>query len=156
MLIFVVTTLVIIIDQVSKNLVRNNLDLGDTVPLIQDVFHITHVQNTGAAFSMLEGKYLITIGVPIILIIFCIVFIRNNMENMHITLKLAMPLILGGGIGNLYDRIMYGFVTDMFDFRLISFAVFNVADIAVCIGCALLVVFVVFFDDSEGGKNAKN
>ncbi|NLY82316.1 MAG: signal peptidase II [Clostridiales bacterium] len=156
MYIFLITTVIIIVDQVSKNIVRNNLDLGGTVPLIQDFFHITYVQNTGAAFSILEGKYILTIGIPIILLVICIIFLKKNSGNMHLTLKLAMPLILGGGIGNLYDRVMYGYVTDMFDFRAISFPVFNIADIAVCIGCGLLLIFVMFFDDSEGKKNAEN
>lgn len=151
MIIFLITAAVIILDQFTKNMVRNNLFEGESIPIIQNIFHFTHVKNTGAAFSIFQGQYLITIGIPIILIIICVIFLVKHNKNMHISLKISVPLIIGGGLGNLYDRIVYGYVTDMFDFRV--FPVFNVADIAVCIGCALLIIFVIFYDKEEEIKS---
>ena len=151
MIIFLITAAVIILDQFTKNMVRNNLFEGESIPIIQNIFHFTHVKNTGAAFSIFQGQYLITIGIPIILIIICVIFLVKHNKSMHISLKISVPLIIGGGLGNLYDRIVYGYVTDMFDFRV--FPVFNVADIAVCIGCALLIIFVIFYDKEEEIKS---
>jgi len=150
MFIFLITAVVIIIDQYTKNLIRSSFVEGDSLPIIQDFFHLTYIKNTGAAFSMLEGKYLLTIGIPIILIVIGLVFLIKNYKNMHITLKISVPLILGGGLGNLFDRIVYGYVVDMFDFRI--FPIFNIADIAISVGCALLCIFVIFYDEEKGTK----
>ena len=137
---------IILIDQIVKYVVRSTLYVGQSIPVIYEIFHITYVQNRGAAFNMLTGQGLILILVPAIAIIIAVWFMEKNLKD-HWTLISALILIIAGGIGNLIDRSLMGFVTDMFDFRF--WPVFNVADIAVCVGAGLLVLYTLFFSDKK-------
>lgn len=133
---------VILLDQISKYIIRAGFEVGETLPVIRDVFHITYVQNRGAAFSMFQNMHLLTIAFPCVAVAVCLVamvYFRKHGDKIS---AFALALIAAGGIGNLIDRIGMGFVTDMFDFRV--FPVFNVADIGVTCGCALLVLCIVF------------
>ena len=138
-------------DQLVKYLIRSNFKEGETLPVIQDVFHITYVRNWGAAFSMFQNQPLVTILIPVVFMVLCAVFLvygkKKGFDRMEMT---AVAMIFAGGTSNLIDRTVVGYVTDMFDFRV--FPVFNVADIAVTVGCALLFVYVLFFE----GKRGKN
>lgn len=138
-------------DQLVKYLIRSNFKEGETLPVIQDVFHITYVRNWGAAFSMFQNQPLVTILIPVVFMVLCAVFLvygkKKGFDRMEMT---AVAMIFAGGTSNLIDRTVVGYVTDMFDFRV--FPVFNVADIAVTLGCALLFVYVLFFE----GKRGKN
>lgn len=120
--------------------------MGQSLPVIEEVFHITYVQNRGAAFNMLTGQGLILIIVPAVAIAIAIWFMEKNLKE-HWTLLSALVLIIAGGIGNLIDRSLMGFVTDMFDFRF--WPVFNVADIAVCVGAGLLIFYTLIFSDKK-------
>ncbi len=135
MSLFLIASLVIIFDQITKYLVRNSMCLGETIPLIPNFFHITHVQNPGAAFGILayQTGFFILVGV---LVIFFIFYFWKQLGEDKLLLKFALSLQLGGAIGNLVDRIYFGQVTDFFDFRV--FPVFNIADIAITVGVALL------------------
>jgi len=132
---FLIASVVIIFDQITKYLVRNSMCLGETIPLIPNFFHITHVQNPGAAFGILayQTSFFILIGV---LVIFFIFYFWRQLGEGKLLLKFALSLQLGGAIGNLIDRIYFGQVTDFFDFRV--FPVFNIADIAITVGVGLL------------------
>ncbi|MFA5537163.1 MAG: signal peptidase II [Bacillota bacterium] len=135
MSLFLIASVVIIFDQITKYLVRNSMCLGETIPLIPNFFHITHVQNPGAAFGILayQTSFFILIGV---LVIFFIFYFWRQLGEGKLLLKFALSLQLGGAIGNLIDRIYFGQVTDFFDFRV--FPVFNIADIAITVGVGLL------------------
>lgn len=139
-------------DQLVKYLIRSNFKEGETLPVIQDVFHITYVRNWGAAFSMFQNQPLVTILIPVVFMVLCAVFLvygkKKGFDRMEMT---AVAMIFAGGTSNLIDRTVVGYVTDMFDFRV--FPVFNVADIAVTLGCALLFVYVLFFEGKRGKKD---
>lgn len=139
-------------DQLVKYLIRSNFKEGETLPVIQDVFHITYVRNWGAAFSMFQNQPLVTILIPVVFMVLCAVFLvygkKKGFDRMEMT---AVAMIFAGGTSNLIDRTVIGYVTDMFDFRV--FPVFNVADIAVTLGCALLFVYVLFFEGKRGKKD---
>lgn len=137
---------IIFIDQLVKFTVRNEMFTGETIPIIEDVFHITFVKNTGAAFNMFEGASIFLFIVPLIAILIAFWYMEKNIKE-HETLTLSLVLIISGGIGNLIDRTILGYVTDMFDFRV--FPVFNVADIAICVGAFLLVVYMFHYDTSS-------
>lgn len=139
-------------DFAVKLLVRSRMRVFETIPVIQDVFHITYVQNTGAAFSILSGQkwLLLAVTSALVLGILCYVFWKRPK---NITLLLALTLIVSGGLGNLIDRALLGFVVDYFDFRLIHFAVFNLADVFVVCGTVLLGIYLIFLEDKE--KHAK-
>ena len=105
--------------------------------LIPGVFHLTYVENKGAAFGMLADHRWVFIVISTVAIIALVayLFIKKPHDKL---LCISLALIAGGGIGNMIDRIFRGFVVDMIDVACIRFYVFNVADSAVCIGCGLL------------------
>lgn len=135
---------VIVFDRVVKHLVVANLELWETVPVIENVFHITYVQNRGAAFSMWEEQWIILQALPLLVIavgLALLFFKRKSWDRLMLT---AIAFICGGGLGNLFDRMSIGYVVDLFDFRV--FPVFNIADIFICIGCGLMILDILFFE----------
>ena len=148
MLFIIFSVLFVAIDYISKYIVSSNMYLGETIPLIKDVFHITYVLNDGAAFSMLQGKtlFLIIFTALIIGAVLVYLFIKKPKDKL---LLMSIALILSGAVGNLIDRIMTGHVVDFLDFRLINFPVFNVADCYVTIGAVLLCIYELII--SQGG-----
>lgn len=140
----------IALDMFSKHLAVTHLMPIDTLPVIQHVFHLTYVENTGAAFSMLADKRLVLIVFTSVFLVLLIAYlIRSVRKNKKfLWSNFALSLIVAGGIANLIDRIRLGYVIDMFDFRLIHFAVFNVADVFVTVGTILL-LFCFFFIEKD-------
>ena len=119
------------------------------------MFHLTYVRNTGAAFNLFEGMSLFLQIVTLIALIFAVWFMEKHLQR-HWTLPLSMIMIISGGAGNLLDRVMLGYVTDLFEFKLIHFPVFNVADIAICTGCFILVLYTFVFDRPAEEKENVN
>ena len=151
---YLIAAAVIVFDRIIKKLVVSNMTPWETIPVIEDIFHFTYVQNRGAAFSMWQGQWIVLIGFPLIAIAACLVLMyikRNQWDGMMLT---ALAFICGGGLGNLIDRMMLGYVVDLFDFRV--FPVFNIADIFICVGCGLMVLDVLFFErkNSSNERNA--
>lgn len=137
---------VIILDQITKFSVRHSMYIGESIPLIKDVIHLTYVQNRGGAFSILTGQGFILTVVPLAAVIFAVWYMEKHI-NEHWSLFLSLCLIASGGVGNLIDRVFFGFVTDMIDFRF--FPVFNIADIAVCVGAGFLILYTMYYSDNE-------
>lgn len=127
-----------------KHLVVAGMYPGESIPVVEDIFHLTYVQNEGAAFSMWQGQWLVLIAFPVIAtgIGLALMFLKRKTWNRLLLLSIAF--ICAGGIGNLIDRISIGYVVDIFDFRV--FPVFNVADIFICVGCGLMLLEVILFE----------
>ena len=140
---------VIASDQITKYLVRANMQPGDKIPVIGDWMNIYYVQNTGTAFSMFEGNKFITIVLTSVLIVACVIFAFTEARSGSKVTSLLLTLIAAGGASNMIDRVSLGFVTDMISCG--SFAVFNVADIFVTCSCVLmaLIVFFMFKNGEE-------
>ena len=140
---------VIVLDQLTKYLVRTNMQPGDRIPVIGNWMSIYYVQNTGTAFSMFRDNRFITVFLTSVLIIFCIVFIITEARNGHRVLPALFTFVAAGGISNMIDRLTLGFVTDMISCG--SFAVFNVADIAVTCGCilAMISLLIMYRNDEK-------
>ena len=131
------------LDQLVKYLSVVFLKPIDTFPIIRNVFHLTYCENTGAAFSMLSGARIFFIVITAVFIMLLVWLIYSDRVQ-NVGAAYTMAIISAGGIGNLIDRILNGYVVDMFDFRLINFAIFNVADIAVtCGAAAFLIIYIV-------------
>lgn len=120
--------------------------------MIGDFFAITHVANTGAAFGMLAGRtgMLIVISGALIIIMIVLLALVLRKQSLHWSAKTAATMIVAGGIGNMIDRVLFGSVTDMFDFSIFP-PVFNVADIFVTTGCAFLILYVIVGDKKKQG-----
>lgn len=130
-------------DQLSKYAIRSLFNVNESVSVFGDFFELRYIQNDGAAFSSFAGKQAFLIAVSIIAIIGAAFFLRK-MKSEGAMFKVALLCIIAGGIGNLIDRFILGYVTDMLSFSIFP-PVFNIADIAVCLGCGILIVYVLFF-----------
>lgn len=129
-------------DQLTKFLAVKFLEPIPTCPLFEGVLHLTYHENRGAAFGIFADKRWIFMSVSVIMIVGLLIYLLlGKCENMLYTVSLSM--IIGGGIGNMIDRIALGYVVDFIDFRLINFAIFNGADSFVCVGSGLLVLALV-------------
>ena len=133
---------VIGLDQLTKWLTVVNLDEWESFPLWQNVFHFTYVRNTGMAFGMLKDHRWVFIVFSTVSIVALLVYLFCFRPESR-WMQVSMAFIVGGGIGNMIDRILLGYVVDFFDFRLINFAVFNVADSFVCIGAGMMILYLV-------------
>ena len=127
-------------DRVSKVICRQYLRPLGSIPVIKGVFHLTYVENTGAAFGMLQGNtwFLILTSALVSAVVAYLIW-KVKPENRYV--KLSLALILGGALGNLVDRVLLGYVVDFLDFRI--WPVFNIADSCVVVGAILLGYFVV-------------
>jgi len=145
--------LVLAADQISKYIVRLKMNPHESLPVIKGIFHITYVQNTGAAFSILRGKTYFFIMVSIVIILAVIIFLRKVPPEKKL-LRIAMALVLGGAAGNnLIDRLRFGYVVDFLDFRI--WPVFNIADSAIVVGVIIL-AYLMIFDPGFSGKYEKS
>ena len=145
-----VTLIIIILDQVSKYIVRNSLEMGEIIKITPKFIWLTYVQNTGAAFSFSFGSPQLNRILFIIISIFAtglIVYLSAKSKNKYEVLSFA--LILGGAIGNLTDRILLGSVTDFVwcdfpDIIMTRWPVFNVADSSIVIAIVLMIATTIF------------
>ena len=130
-----VALLVIIFDQLTKYYVVSNFYLGESVPVIENIFHWTYILNPGAAFGMFEGSrwFFVVIAIGVL---FGIWYMKDEINEGGWMMQYGAALFGGGAIGNLIDRARSGLVIDFFDFRI--WPVFNVADIAICVGVAMI------------------
>lgn len=139
--VYIIALISLIIDQIVKILVSNYLILGQTTKIINNFFYLTYVQNTGAAFSILIGYRYILIIITLIFLYYLYKYTKKQ-TNLNKLAILSYGLLLGGIIGNLIDRIIYGYVIDYLDFMIFNynFPIFNLADTFIVIGCIILVI----------------
>lgn len=141
MLILLIIIITIVLDQWTKYLVSSQMILNQSIPIINNFFHITYVRNPGAAFGILayQTTFFIIITILVVLVLGYYVFSLNKDQ---VLLKVAFALQIGGAIGNFIDRIRTGYVVDFLDFKIWS-PVFNVADVAIVLGVSLFALQVV-------------
>lgn len=139
MLYYLLAAGIIALDQLTKYLVVKYMELGESIPLIADVFHLTSHRNMGAAFGILQNqRWLFVVITTVVVIGIVVSLIRIGKKQPRVSL--ALSLVLGGAIGNFIDRVMTGQVVDFLDFTLINFPIFNVADMAITIGVGVLLL----------------
>lgn len=140
---FIGVILLTALDQFSKWIVLQKLTEYESVPLLRGVFHFTYCENRGAAFGILQNQVwifaLITVAV-LVAVIYYMLRVRPKSK----WLNVSFMLLVSGALGNFIDRIFRGFVVDFFDFCLIHFPIFNVADCFVVIGAVMLAVYLIF------------
>ena len=143
-LLFAIIIIAVCSDQLTKWLAVIFLEGEADVVLWRDVLHFSFVRNKGAAFGMLQNQRWLFMVVSTVAIAGLLIYlIRWKPKSIWVRLSIAM--IIGGGIGNMIDRIFLGYVIDFIYFKLIDFPVFNVADSFVTVGCGILVVYL-FYD----------
>ncbi len=152
------TAVVIVLDRLTKQIVDNTMDLGDSIPFLGDAVRWTYVHNYGMAFGMkLTGG--VVLGYISIVAVFVILFVLLRTPPKDVPTRWILAAILGGAIGNTYDRLVYGYVVDFIDVDLPDFMmdrwpVFNIADSAVSVGVVLLILMMLFVKRPEEEADA--
>lgn len=147
-LFFLLIPAVFLLDRILKILTVRFLAEGEGFPVIPGIFHVTRVNNTGAAFGILKGQGPVLVLVSILCIAFLAVTLFRNTSRGFA--PIAWSLVLAGALGNLYDRIRIGYVVDFLDFRV--WPVFNVADVSICLGAFLVALHFFTGKRTEGKK----
>ena len=141
-----VASLVVIADQLSKFLIRTNLDLGQSMPE-DGLVRLSYVRNTGAAFGLLANQTFLIILTAVVGIVVLLLYYSYPPFG-RLPVRVGLGLLLGGSVGNLVDRLRSGYVTDFIDLRV--WPVFNLADSAIVVGVAILAYFLIFLALREG------
>lgn len=138
--VYLLSLILLIIDVVTKLIVKNNMELYQSVAIIPNFFNLTYVINTGAAFSILENQKIFLILLGVIVLIFLMYSL--NKEAIGNFKMVYYSLLLSGIVGNLIDRIVYNGVVDFLDFKIFKFdaPIFNLADTFICIGVFLIII----------------
>lgn len=138
--------LIIILDQVIKYIVVDNMFLGQSIPIVPHLLHLTYILNPGAAFGILENQRFFFILIAIILTI-AIVYFYPKIQQLNKLFQTGIALLFSGAIGNMIDRIFIGKVVDYIDFRI--WPIFNLADIAIVFGC-IVIIYELLFNMNQG------
>ena len=137
---------IVVADQLSKLWILGNLPLYEQIPVIPGLFHLTYVQNTGAAFSSFQGQQWLFILVFAVLTVAVIWEFSTRKMGFSNFERWCIAAIYAGGLGNMIDRVRMGFVVDMIEVEFMNFPVFNVADCFITCGCIAMLVSLVFFN----------
>ena len=141
----IISGIVLILDQLSKYLIENNL-YKSSIDIIENVFSLTYVENYGAAWGIFsDNNWIILVLTPILvtlIILYLYKFSKNKLE------YISGGLIIGGAIGNYLDRIVRGYVVDFFDVKI--WPVFNVADIGIVVGCIVMIILFILEGKNDG------
>lgn len=150
---FLISALLVGLDQWSKYLTVQNISLGETKEFIPGFLSLTHLRNTGAAWSLLEGKmiffYVITVIVSVVIIY---LLIKNYKKS--IWYSVGLSFVLAGAIGNFIDRVRLDYVVDMLQTDFMNFPIFNVADSTLVVG--VICIFIYLILDEKAAKEGKN
>ena len=148
-LFFLLSAIIVGLDQWLKFWIVSNFELGDVQTLIDHVFSLTYIRNTGAAWSILEGKMtFFTIITVAAVIVVTYLLIRHRKSS--IWFRFGLSFILAGAIGNFIDRLRLGYVVDMFQLDFINFPIFNIADMSLVIGVLLIFIYALVDDEVKG------
>lgn len=143
---YLIAIIWLVLDQVSKYYVMNHFAIGESVSVIQNVFHLTYIINRGAAFGMLTNQRWFFLVVAFILIIVYAIY-HKKVNRGPISLRIGSALLISGAIGNGIDRYVLHGVVDFLDFRI--WPIFNVADIGICVGVACIIYHLLRNEHEE-------
>jgi len=143
-MIYLICLIIVAADQLIKLVINNKFICGQSLPVIKNIFHLTYVKNTGAAFGIFQNQNMFFIISTLVIIVIMLIYI-NKINKKSIWFKLAAGLILGGAVANLIDRIRVGCVIDYLDFRI--WPVFNLADSSIVIGAGIMILLFIMGEE---------
>ena len=143
-------------DQIVKYLVVSGIALHSQVPVIEGVFHLTYVQNDGAAFSILKGQQWLFALIFLLFTAGVVYEYFKKPMGFNTFERWCIAAVYGGGLGNMIDRVRLGYVVDMIEVEFMQFPVFNVADCFITCGCFALLISLVFFNRKFWKDEKKN
>lgn len=146
----------LIADVLSKAVVLRNLRPVGSIIIIKNILNFTYVENRGIAFGMFSGKTTMFAVISIVVVIIVLLLLYKMPQSKKSRfLKLGVAFVVSGALGNMADRLIRGYVVDFIDVEFLNFPVFNIADIAVCVGAALILIHFVFCDEETGKLYSK-
>ena len=147
--VFLIAIICTLVDQVIKLIITNSLDFGDSIQIIPSLFSLTLLQNTGAAFSIFSSGTIVLISLVALNLIYWFLIKDKDLNKLE---TIVYGVLIGGILGNLIDRVFYGYVIDYLDFNILgfNFPVFNFADICIVVTIILIIIFTL-----KGEKDAR-
>ncbi|MCE7794681.1 signal peptidase II [Salipaludibacillus sp. CUR1] len=150
---YIIAVVVIILDQVTKQLVVQNMEIRESIPIIENVLHLTSHRNAGAAFGILQGQMWLFFIATVVVVGVVVYYIQKATKG-HPWFGVSLGLVLGGAIGNFIDRMLWGAVVDFIDVYIFNYnyPIFNIADSALVAGVIMLMIHV-FKEEKKQGKS---
>lgn len=144
---------IFLLDQISKIIIMNNMKLNESIEIIKNFFKLTFTHNDGAAFGIFGGKTVIILLISLFILGY-LLFELFRKKKAPLVLDIGISLIIGGLLGNLVDRLYFGYVRDFFDFIIFGydFAIFNIGDIAIVVGTGLFLIGCLLEGRSESSS----
>lgn len=146
MIYIIIIILGLVLDRVSKIYAVNNFIEN---PIEGPFVNFTYLENRGAAFGILQDKRIFFLIITLVIVWYLLYHFYNTYKTNPKILNISLALIISGALGNFYDRFVNGFVVDFIEFSFFNFPVFNVADIFVTVGCALMIIYIIFIHEDK-------
>lgn len=148
MIYYLIAFVLVVIDQLTKWGIVQNFELYEEKVIIPGFFSLFYIQNEGAAWGIFQGKmmffYIITL-----LVVGYLIYMFHQEKNVTKLVGISFSLILSGAVGNFIDRLVNGYVVDMFRLDFIDFPIFNIADVCLTVGVILMMIHVIFFEKED-------
>lgn len=151
--VYLISVLVFIIDQVSKAIISSFLVLNKSVKVIKNFFYLTYINNSGASWGILSNQRYLLVILSVIAIIILLRY-TNSFKNTKFNM-IGLGILLGGIVGNLLDRVIFGYVRDFLDIYIFkyNFPIFNIADICIVVGVIMLIISILRGEDKSGNSS---
>ncbi len=147
--------LFVISDRLTKYLAVKYLMPISSAKVLDGIFNLTYVENRGVAFGLFQNMHYIIVPLNILIVALCTYIMIKALKNNKKFFAFSLVLVISGAIGNIIDKICYGYVVDFLEFAFIDFPVFNMADIFVCIGAFMAAILILFTKDGDIFGNNK-
>lgn len=136
----------LVLDRVTKIYASNNFIEN---PVQGPIINLTYLENRGAAFGILQDRRIFFILITVAIVLYLLYYFYKSYKTNPIILNIALSMIISGALGNFYDRLINGYVVDFVEFSFVNFPVFNIADIFVTLGCALMIIYIIFVHEDK-------
>ncbi|WP_299032641.1 signal peptidase II [uncultured Anaerococcus sp.] len=146
MIYIIIIILGLILDRLSKVYAINNFIEN---PIEGPLINLTYLENRGAAFGILQDKRVFFLLITIAIVCYLLYYFYKSYKTNPTILNISLSMIIAGALGNFYDRLINGYVVDFIEFSFFNFPVFNIADIFVTLGCALMIIYIIFIHEDK-------
>lgn len=136
----------LVLDRVTKIYATNNFIEN---PVQGPIINLTYLENRGAAFGILQDRRIFFILITVAIVLYLLYYFYKSYKTNPNILNIALSMIISGALGNFYDRLINGYVVDFVEFSFVNFPVFNIADIFVTLGCALMIIYIIFVHEDK-------
>ncbi len=151
----IIIAVTVLLDQITKILAKSFLDGNNDLVVIPHILGFTYVENKGAAFGIFADNRWVFMLFSTLAII-AMIYLLFKLKNQNYLFIISLSMLIGGGIGNMIDRIFRGYVVDFFKFLFVKFAIFNVADCFVTVGAFVLFIYLIFIYDDKSDNKISN